>query len=168
VPLAEFHALLHEQGISRPPGCSIFLTGHGRDIPPIVALNVRRLRALQRHVMLLTVQFDHVPYVSPAERGSAENEGDGLYRAILRYGYMDKPNIPEALALVVREHDLPFDLEHATYLLGRETIVGGPGGAMSAPVERIFGFLQRNAKTVAAFFQLPYEQVVEIGIQVDL
>jgi KUP system potassium uptake protein len=168
VPLPEFHALLHEQGISRPPGCSIFLTGHGRDIPPIVALNVKRLRALQRHLMLLTIQFEHVPYVSPAERGSAENEGDGLYRTILRYGYMDKPHIPEALALVVKEHDLPFELEHATYLIGRETIVGGAGGAMSAPVERVFGFLQRNAKSVAAFFQLPYEQVVEIGIQVDL
>lgn len=118
--------------------------------------------------MLLTVQFEHVPYVAAAARGSAESEGDGLYRVCLRYGYMDKPNIPEALALVVKEHNLPFGTASATYLLGRETIVGGPGGFMSPPVERIFGFLQRNAKPVAAFFQLPYEQVVGIGIQVDL
>jgi KUP system potassium uptake protein len=168
MPLADFHTLLHEPGISRPPGCSIFLTGHDQEIPPIVALNVKRLRALQKHLMLLTVQFDHVPVVPAAERASVKDEGDGLYRVVLRYGYMETVHIPEALAPIVKAHGLPFDLPTATYLLGRETIVGGPGGAMSAPVERVFGFLQRNAKTVGAFFQLPHEQVIEIGIQVDL
>ena len=81
---------------------------------------------------------------------------------------MDKPDVPRRLALVVEEHERPFDLASVIYVLGRETIVGGAGGFMSAPVERIFGFLQRNAKTVATYFRLPYEQVVEIGIQVDL
>ncbi len=168
MPLAEFRALLQGPGISRPPGGSIFLTGHDHDIPPTMALNVRRLRALQEHVMLLTVEFEHVPFIPSPACGTATNESDGLHRVVLRYGYMDKPNIPESLALVVQEHGLPFDLASVVYVLGRETIVGGAGGYMSSPVERVFGFLQRNAKTVAAYFELPHEQVVEIGIQVDL
>jgi KUP system potassium uptake protein len=168
MPIADFHRLLHESDISRPTGGSIFLTGNNRDIPPVVALNVKRLRSLQQNLMLLTVQFEHVPYVAAADRGSATSESDGLYRVVLRYGYMDKPNIPETLAPVVEANHLPFDLASVTYLLGRETIVGGPGGLMSVPVERVFAFLMRNAKSVAAYFQLPHEQVVEIGIQVDL
>jgi KUP system potassium uptake protein len=169
MPLSELHALLRGPGVSRPPGGSIFLTGHQHDIPPIMALNVKRLRALQEHVMLLTVEFEHVPFVPPPACGSvATSEGDGLHRVVLRYGYMDKLNVPERLALVVAEHELPFDLASVIYVLGHETVVGGTGGFMSAPVERIFGFLQRNAKTMAAYFGLPYEQVLEVGIQVDL
>jgi KUP system potassium uptake protein len=168
IPMEDFHRLLHEPDVSRPPGGSIFLTAHERNVPPIVANNVKRLRALQQHLMLLSVRFEHVPFVPAGERATAASEGDGIHRVVLRYGYMEKPNVPHALAAVIEEHKLPFDLHAVTYLLGRETIVGGPGGAMSAPVERVFAFLQRNAKTVGAYFQLPYEQVVEIGIQVDL
>ncbi len=168
MPLAELRSLLRSSGISRPPGGSIFLTGHEHDIPPFMALNVKRLRVLQEHVMLLTVEFEHVPFVAPPSCGSATSEGDGLHRVVLRYGYMDKPNVPEGLALVVATNKLPFDLASVVYVLGRETIVGGAGGFMSTPVERIFGFLQRNAKPVAAYFRLPYDQVVEIGIQIDL
>ena len=168
IPLADFHELIHHPDISRPPGGSIFLTGHSADIPPIVALNVKRLRVLQQYMMLLTIEFEHVPYVAARERGTATDIGDGLYRVVLRYGYMETPHVPQALAPILEEHKLPFDLGAVTYLLGRETIVMGPGGLMSAPVERVFGFLQRNAKAPSAFFGLPHEQVVEIGIQIDL
>jgi KUP system potassium uptake protein len=168
MPLAELRALLREQRVSRPPGGSIFLTSHDHDIPPIMALNVNRLRALQEQAMLLSVRFEHVPFVAPSACGTATIEGDGLYRVVLRYGYMDKPNVPEGLARVIQNHGLPFDLDSVVYVLGRETIVGGAGGFMSSPVERMFGFLQRNAKTVTEYFQLPCDQALEIGIQVDL
>jgi KUP system potassium uptake protein len=168
MPLAEFKALIEQPDVSRPPGGSIFLTGHDADVPPIVALNVRRLRALQEHLMLLTVRFEHTPYVEERERASARDEGDGITRATVRYGYMEKPDLPAALAPLIAREKLPFALGEVTYLLGRETIVAGPGGQMSAPVERVFGFLARNARSASAYFQLPHEQVVEIGIQVDL
>jgi KUP system potassium uptake protein len=168
MPIPEFHELLHSAGVSRPAGSAIFLTGLTQDIPAIVVQNVKRLRALQHPLMLLTVVIEHVPYVDEKDRESVEDLGDGIYRVLIRYGYMEKPHVPEALAPIVAANKLPFDLADATYLIGRETILGGSGGLMSAPVERFFGFLSRNAKTVSAYLQLPYEHVVEIGIQVDL
>jgi KUP system potassium uptake protein len=81
---------------------------------------------------------------------------------------METPRVPLALAKAVEANDLPVSLEDATYYVGRETFVGGKGGKMGPVAEGLFAFLARNAKSAIDHFGLPLDQVVELGMRVDL
>jgi KUP system potassium uptake protein len=77
---------------------------------------------------------------------------------------MEHPNIPKLLA----QAELPVDLTDATYYLGRETFIAGKGGKMGVLSESLFAFLARNARSATSWFGIPPDQVVELGMQIDL
>jgi KUP system potassium uptake protein len=94
--------------------------------------------------------------------------GQGLARVLLRYGFMEVPNVPTALRPALVELGCTTDPGALLFILGRETLVVGDEGRMSRLLEPIFAFLARNARTVTDDFSLPVEQVVELGMQLDL
>ncbi len=81
---------------------------------------------------------------------------------------MDQPNVPEALATLPAESGLVIDREDMTYFLGRETLLATERPGMAIWRERLFGRMSRNARRATLFFQIPPEQVIEIGLQVEL
>ncbi|PYR70175.1 MAG: potassium transporter Kup, partial [Acidobacteria bacterium] len=93
--------------------------------------------------------------------------GYGLYNMRLQYGFMEDPNVPEAL-LAARERGLPLDVEDVTYFLGRETILVTRRKGMAIWREKLFVLMTRNAMRATAFFRLPPERVVELGVQVEM
>jgi KUP system potassium uptake protein len=105
-----------------------------------------------------------VPYVHGPERISVRDLGKGVWRVVVRSGFMEHPHVPEALARA----GLPFDLADATYFVGRETFLAGRGGKMGVFSETLFAFLSRNAKSATSWFAIPPDQVVELGMQIDL
>ncbi len=116
-------------------------------------------------MVLVTVLTEHVPTVDTSKRWSTEPIGKGLVRVLLRYGFMEKPNVPEALRPALAELRLPAG--SPLYVLGREHLVVGPKGRMGWLSERVFAFLARNARSVTDDFSLPVEQVVELGMELD-
>jgi KUP system potassium uptake protein len=90
--------------------------------------------------------------------------GHGFYRVWIHAGFMEKPNVPKLLASA----KLPVDLDDATYFLGRETFLAGKGGKMGVFSESLFAFLSRNSKSATSWFGIPPDQVVELGMQIDL
>jgi KUP system potassium uptake protein len=114
--------------------------------------------------VLVTVTTDHVPHVKPADRVKSEDMGHGFYRVWIHAGFMEKPNVPKLLASA----KLPVDLDDATYFMGRETFVAGKGGKMGVFSESLFAFLSRNSKSATSWFGIPPDQVVELGMQIDL
>ena len=99
-----------------------------------------------------------------AERVRFEDLGKGVFRVFIHCGFMEKPDVPKLLA----DAKLPVDLADATYFLGRETFLGGKGGKMGVFSESLFAFLSRNARSATSWFGIPPDQVVELGMQIDL
>jgi KUP system potassium uptake protein len=91
----------------------------------------------------------------------------GVFDVIVRYGFMEDPNVPEALALA-REQGLELDPDDVTYFLGRETLIVTRSPGMAQWRERLFVLMARNAVRATTFFRLPPERVVELGVQVEL
>jgi KUP system potassium uptake protein len=163
-PLSAFLETLDSTDIVRIPGTAIFLSSNPDATPPVLATQARRIRALREHLVLLTVTTEHVPHVEAKDRFSVEDLGKGVFRVIVRTGFMEKPDVPKVLARA----NLPLDLADATYFLGRETFLVGKGGKMGVFSEGLFAFLARNAKSPSSWFSIPPDQVIEVGMQMDL
>jgi KUP system potassium uptake protein len=167
-PLAGFLAALADSDLPRTEGGAVFLASSAQGVPPVLAHFVRRVGALHAHVVLLTIATEHVPQVGPRERVRVEALGQGFYRVLGRYGFMETPSVTDVLATAAREHALPIELATVTYFLGRETFLATARGRMGPWSEGLFAFLSRNARSATAYFAVPPEQVVEIGTQIDL
>ena len=122
---------------------------------------------LHEHVVTLTVTTQPVPQVPAEEQITVRALGHGVFHVIVRYGFMQDPNIPEALALA-RERGLVLDDDDITYFLGRETLIVTKTPGMAMWRERLFVLMARNAVRATAFFRLPPERVVELGVQVEI
>jgi KUP system potassium uptake protein len=143
------------------------MTATAESIPPVLLNIVYRFRALHKTVLLTTVATEEVPYVT-GERATVERLADGLYRVVLRYGFMEEPHVHAALADVLRQIEPGAKPAELTYLLGHERVVPGSGGRLGLVAERVFATLSRNAANPSDFFGLPPAQVVEVGSRVDL
>jgi KUP system potassium uptake protein len=163
-PLDAFVAELEAHCQARVPGTSIFLASSPTGTPPVLFQHARRLRVLSENVGVLTVVTEHVPYSVDRGRVTVEDLGKGVRRIVVRTGFMERPNVPRLLAAAV----LPFDMGDPTYFIGREAFVAGRSGEMGVVSESLFAFLTRNAKSATAWFGIPPEQVVELGMQMDL
>ena len=165
----EFVKDLHIDQVARPPVIGVFMASDARGVPPMMVHLAERIGSIPEIALLFTVRFEHVPSIEKSERlVEIVDLGHGFHRVVARYGFMQQPNVPELLGEVFRRLRLPRLLEEATYYLGRETFVATSAGRMGAIVENLFKLLSRNAMPATAYFQLPTEQVVEIGMQIDL
>ena len=166
VPLADFMADVAKNPPARVPGTAVFMTAQPRGTPPALAHNLRYNKVLHAHVVTLVVTTDPVPHVPEEQRVTISDYGQGVSDVVARFGFMEDPNVPELLALA-RRQGLELD-EEITYFLGRETLIVTKAPGMAMWREQLFVLLARNAVRATAFFRLPPERVVELGVQVEL
>jgi KUP system potassium uptake protein len=167
IPLDDFMAGVQAFKPKRVTGTAVFMTAQPTGTPPALAHNLRYNKILHEHVVILSVLTTHNPYVNPAHQISLENLGQGIFNVKVRYGFMQDPNVPEALLLAVT-HGLELDPGDITYFLGRETIIVTRRRGMAEWREKLFVLMSRNAVRATAFFRLPTERVVELGVQVEV
>jgi KUP system potassium uptake protein len=167
-PVEEFIRSLDTQVRARLPGVAAVMGATATGVPAALVRIVEELHVVHETVLLVTVTSEHVPEVSDTERIEATPLGAGLFRVVLHYGFMERPNVPAALGEALQKLALPADLARVTYVIGRETVLDAGGGKMGPIAEGIFGFLARNARNVTDYFGLPHQQVLEIGSRVDL
>jgi KUP system potassium uptake protein len=122
---------------------------------------------MHEHVVILTVTTAPVPHVAAEKQITVENLGYGVYTVRLVYGFMQDPNVPDALR-AAHSHGLDIDADDVTYFLGRETILVTHRRGMAIWREKLFVLMTRNAVRATAFFRLPPERVVELGVQVEI
>lgn len=167
-PLEEFIDKLAANPPLRVTGTAIFMTGSPTGTLPMLHHHLTHNQVLHEQVIILTVQTEEVPRVPAAERVSVTMMPLGFARVMVRYGFMQSPNVPVALRQC-ELHGLPVDLEHITYYLARETIISTPQqSGMMQWQEKLFSFMSRNSLTATAFFNIPAGQVVELGQQVEI
>ncbi len=167
-PLSEFPDIVERRLAARVPGCAIFLVSHSTSVPPILLHHVARIRVLHETVVLLTIVTDRVPFLEEEARCEVADLTRGYFQIVAHYGFMEKPDVPELLALAIARHQLPLDLADATYYLQRETFLATDLGRMGRITETIYAFLARNARDAAQHMNVPPRQVVELGTQIDL
>jgi KUP system potassium uptake protein len=166
-PLDEFMKDLARTPPDRVAGTAIFMTGSGAGAPPTLLHNLAHNKVLHASNVLLTVITEEVPLVPDDRRVDVETLGAGFYRVTLRYGFTQTPDVPAALTLA-RARGLPIDKDDITYFLGRETLLSTKAPGMAIWRERLFALMSRNAMRATAFFNIPPERVVELGMQVEL
>lgn len=145
---------------------AIFLTRDLDRVPPALRRMHRFFDVEPERTILLKVTTEASPHVEEARRAELTEEG-GVARVLLRYGFMEEPDVPAAIA-GLHGRGLDVDADKVVYVLGRETILASDRGDMSAWRERLFAFLVRNSARANAFFKLPPHQVVEVGAEIDL
>lgn len=167
VPIDEFLATVARIQPVRVPGTAVFMTAQPTGTPPALAHNLRYNKVLHSHVVMLTVSTAQQPHVSGADRISVEPLGHDLFNVRVLYGFMEDPDVPSAL-LQARQLGLPMEPDDVTYFLGRETIIVTRRKGMAIWREKLFVLMSRNAVRATAFFRLPPERVVELGVQVEM
>ena len=167
VPLEDFVASVAATRPARVPGTAVFMTAQPRGAPPALVHNFRYNKVLHQQVVTLMVTTQPVPHVAPDQRVTVRCLEHGFYDVVARYGFMEDPNVPEALA-GGRAKGLELNEDDVTYFLGRETLIVSKAPGMAMWRERLFVVLARNAGRATSFFRLPPERVVELGVQVEI
>jgi len=151
----------------RVPGCAVFMTGSANGVPPALLHNFKHNRVLHDQVVFLTVVTEEIPYVGRAQRLEVEQLGNGFFRTIAHYGFMEAPNIHHILARA-KEEGLSLDPSSTSFFLGRETLLATRQPGMARWRKYLFALMSRNAQQATQFYRIPPNRVVELGAQVEL
>lgn len=167
IHLQDFLKQIHSSNLAKVPGTAIFMVGDPATTPPAMVHNVKHNKVLHDFVIILTVLTREIPTVPRSERMKVEKIEEHIYRAVASYGFMDSPDVME---LVERLHEMGLKAknEDLTFFLGRETLIATENPGMAIWREHLFSFMSRNAQRATAFFNIPADQVIEVGMQVEL
>jgi KUP system potassium uptake protein len=167
LPIADFLKSVLDHPPARVKGTAVFLSGNPEGTPLAMIHNLKHNKTLHARVILLTVLIEEVPYVEKERRVEVTDLSNSFFRVIARYGFMEEPRVPEILdrckscGLNVREMD-------TTFFLSRETIIASQRRGLARWRKHLFGLMSRNAQPATAYFGLPVNRVVELGMQIEI
>jgi KUP system potassium uptake protein len=167
VPLLDLVQNLEKHPPPRIAGTAVFLTSDPESTPTALLHSLKHFKVLHEHNVILTVVTTAAPKVSPDERVTMDYVTPSFARMTLRYGFMETPNVPKALA-AAKKLGWSFDIMATSFFLSRRSIKAAAQSAMPAWQDRIFMLLTRNADDASTYFRIPTDRVVEIGTQVAI
>ena len=166
IPVEVFAKSAHSSA-ARVPGTAVFMASTSKGVPSALLHNIKHNKVLHERVVILTVDIQDLPYVDEADRYECKDMGNGFYRLILRYGFLDETNVPAALKSY-RLCGEPFEMMKTSFFLSRQTLLPSAKPGMALWRERLFAWMLRNAASAMEFFRLPSNRVVELGSQVEI
>jgi len=169
--LEPFIASLSADALPRIDRTAVYPVADGSLVPQALLHNLKHNQVLHVRNLVLTVVFEERPWVPPAERRVITDLGHGFWRVHLHFGFMDLPDVPQALA-GIELAGVAFTPMQTSWFLSRETVVPAPvsasGGGMAAWRGRLFAGMSRSAGSAAQYFGLPDNAVVELGTRVQV
>lgn len=163
----EIFAKSAKNSATRVPGTAIFMASSKGGVPSALLHNIKHNKVLHERVVILTVEIAEIPYVDPEKRCEYHDLGDGFFRGVLHYGFMEETNVPEGLKKMDRCGG-EFDMMQTSFFLSRQTLLPSDKPGMPIWREKIFAWMLRNSATAMEFFRLPTNRVVELGSQVRI
>jgi KUP system potassium uptake protein len=154
--------------VHRVRGTSVFLSTSADVVPAALLHNLKHNQVLHQRVLILNVKIEEVPQVSAEKRLEVHDAGEGFYRVILHYGYMEEVNIPGDLARIDTCGE-PFNMMSTSFFLGRQKLIASkkdPGMALWR--EKLFAWMLKSSESAMEFFKLPTNRVVELGSQLQI
>ena len=155
---------------NRLPGTAVVLGRMAKGVPLALSHNVRCNHVLHEHVLLAAVTTTETPYVSDEERVEVTPISEGISRVEVRYGFMEQPNLPDALEKAAARGQIAnFDVAQTVYYTGHETIIAsGRRPGLLRWREALFAFMHHNAQRPGAYFRIPAAQIMEIGLEFEI
>jgi KUP system potassium uptake protein len=166
-PLASFLDSLFASAPQRVTGTAVFLTSALDTTPHALLHSLKHYKVLHERNVFLTVEYSDLPYVGEASRVTCERLRHDCWRVTVRYGFMDRPDVPLALELCGPE-GLQVDPMEVSFFLSREKIVPGSHAGIRAWRDRMFAAMARNAGSITDYFRIPTNRVVELGTRVEI
>ena len=152
---------------ARVPGTAVFMTSAAEGVPHALLHNLKHNKVIHERVILLTVKIADVPYVPDEYRVIQDDLGQGFHRMVLKFGFMQEPDVPGALK-GVKSCGGEFRMMDTSFFLARQTLLASDKPAMALWREHLFAWMLRNAESAMEFFRLPTNRVVELGSQVEI
>ena len=166
-PLVSLVAMLEKKPPQRVPGTAVFLTSDPSSAPTALLHSLKHYKVLHEKNVILSVETVHMPRVPEEERVRIEPVGQTFSQVTLRFGYMETPNVPKALA-IARKLGWQFDIMSTSFFLSRRTLRPAARSGMPQWQDRLFIKLARAANDATDYFQIPTGRVVEVGTQVTI
>ncbi|MEK6371371.1 MAG: potassium transporter Kup [Acidobacteriota bacterium] len=167
VAMDDFLRDLAKGNIPRVPGTAAFMSRSAEGVPTTLLHNIKHNKVVHKRVIIITVIIEEIARLGDDERYEWRTLGNGIYRLVLRFGFMEEPDLPATLERIEKP---PFALNpmSISYFLGRETLVATRRPGMALWRERLFAQMIRNSSSAAGFFCLPTNQVIELGAQIEM
>jgi KUP system potassium uptake protein len=152
---------------TRVPGTAVFMTSTPEGVPHALLHNLKHNKVLHERIVLLTVKIADMPFVEDDGRCKLEDLGEGFHRLVIKYGFMQEPDVPAALARLTGCGPA-FKMMDTSFFLARQTLLPSSRPGMAIWREKLFAWMLRNAESAMEFFRLPTNRVVELGSQVEI
>jgi KUP system potassium uptake protein len=167
VPYEKFFQQIDLLPPVRVPGAAVFMASDMTVAPPALVHNLRHNKCLHERVLVIRVATRDVPHIPFGNRVSVRKLRDDFFVVLAEYGFNDRPDVPQILRQL-GSVGIPIALPDVTFFLGRETILASEKAGMQVWREKMFAIMSRNAQRATAFFQIPPDQVIEIGLQIEI
>ncbi|HAL37304.1 MAG TPA: potassium transporter Kup [Polaromonas sp.] len=165
--LMPFITALTADHVHRAPRTAVYAVANPDTVPQALMHNLKHNQVLHQRNLILTVVFHDVPWIPFEERVQVKSLVPGFWKVQVNYGFKNTPDIPKALELC-QSRGLPINLFETSYFLSREIVVPTKGAGMAHWREALFAVMSRNAGSVADFFRLPNNCVIELGTRVQI
>ena len=167
ISLDDLVRMLEKKPPIRVPGTAVFLTSTPDAAPTALMHSLKHYKVLHEHNVILTIETVDTPRVEAAERVRIKKVGETFARVVLRFGFMESPNVPRALA-IARRLGWTFDIMSTSFFLSRRSLKPAAHSGMPRWQDRLFIMLTRIANDATDYFQIPTGRVVEVGTQVTI
>jgi KUP system potassium uptake protein len=167
LPIGTFLSSISPGRLHRPQFTAVYLTAQPGNTPNCLLHNLKHNQVLHEHTVLLRVKVTDEPHVPPRERATLVHLGKGFHQVVLRYGFMEQPDVPSDLAALA-DRGVPFDPMRTSYFVGRSNFVPSSRPLLPRWQEQIFLAIARVAASAADFFGLPANRVVELGSRIEI
>jgi KUP system potassium uptake protein len=167
LPLETFVKSIRPGHPERISGTAVFMTANVDQVPTALLHNLKHNKVLHERVVLMNVQTADIPRVPEDQRLEIRHLDNNFHTVVLRYGFMEEPNIPRALAQC-RVQQFRFNLMETSFFVGREKIVKAKRSPLSRWRQELFIFLSNTMVSVTDFFRIPSNRVIELGGQIEV
>jgi KUP system potassium uptake protein len=164
---AELRDIAESKHLTRVRGTGVFMAGNPTGTPLVLLHHVKANKVLHETVVLLSIVTQEVPFVSESDRIEVREIGNGVWRAVGRYGYMESPDVTELIQRI-GDRGVPLKASEATYYFNREMIITGGDARMWDWQKHLYGYLSRNARQARDYYHLPPMQIIEVGLPIQL
>ncbi len=163
----ELKSIARSKHVTRVGGAAVFMVGSPQGTPIALLHHVKANRCLHQTVVLLSIVTEEVPTVPHDRQLDLHEVGEGLWRAVGHYGYMESPDVG-VLMEAVKNRGVSINPHAATYFFNREMIITGGNARMFEWQKSLYSFLSRNARPAKDYYQITPSQIIEIGLPLQL
>ena len=164
---AELTSIARSHHITRVTGGAVFMVGSPLGTPIALLHHVKSNRCLHKTVVLLSIATEDVPTVAAKDQLTLRDIGEGVWRALGRYGYMQSPDVADLMEKI-KAAGVPINPQGATYFFNREMIITGGNARMWEWQKNLYALLSRNARPAKDYYRITPSQIIEIGLPLQL